>query len=33
MKEMPNSNGVWLELEGGGGLQHGKEFKCENSGW
>lgn len=33
MKEMPNSYGVWLELEGGGGLQHGKEFKCESSGW
>lgn len=33
MQEMPNSYGVWLELEGGGGLQHEKEFTCESSGW
>lgn len=29
MQEMPNSYGVWLELDEGGGLQHGKESRVK----
>lgn len=29
MQEMPNSYGLWLELDGGGGLQHGKESRVK----